>query len=91
MQAGRQRSSGWRRHAGDVLKNTGPGMVVSLLSPRAAIQAAAQPGAYCPWRSLAFMNGVHPSVRSLFLLSTRFFRKYRGKCATTTSSSVDRL
>ena len=33
MQAGRQRSSGWRRHAGDVLKNTGPGMVVSPLSP----------------------------------------------------------
>ena len=33
MQAGRQRSSGWRRHAGDVLKNTGPGMVASPLSP----------------------------------------------------------
>ena len=33
VQAGRQRSSGWCRHAGDVLKNTGPGVVVSPLSP----------------------------------------------------------
>ena len=32
MQAGRQRSSGWRRHAGDVLKNTGPGIISSRFS-----------------------------------------------------------
>ena len=63
MQAGRQRSSGWRRHADDVLKNTGPGMVVSPL-----YVIGSPPRTYLVgWRVFTpHGNGVHFTVSDPF-------------------------
>ena len=71
MQAGRQRSSGWRRHAGDVLKNTGPGMVAGIA-----------PGTLCPGH--IHVPGAHYTISLVkecrFVVKGCRFASVREKC-----------